>query len=95
MLDPFAAGYYYLPSMGGSFSIKRVLPSLFPNDPSLDYHNLEGGVQNGSDAMNAFPRIQYMSPEEQQKTRKALLEYCCLDTFAMVKVWEKLKEAVG
>lgn len=83
---------YYLPSMGGSFSIKRVLPSLYPDDPSLDYHNLEGGVQNGNDAMTIFPKIQYMSPEEQEKTRKALLEYCGLDTYAMVKVWESLKK---
>ena len=93
LLVPFQKGNYYLPSMGGSFSIKRVLPSLFPDDPSLDYHNLEGGVQNGTEAMNIFPKIQYMASEEQRKTRKALLDYCCLDTFAMVKVWEKLKEA--
>lgn len=93
LLDPFKAGMYYLPSMGGSFSIKRVLPSLFPDDPALDYHNLEGGVQNGSDAMNIFPKIQYMPQKEQEAARKALLQYCCLDTFAMVKIWEKLKEA--
>ncbi len=92
LLIPFQQGAYYLPSMGGSFSIKRVLPSLFPDDPELDYHNLEGGVQNGNDAMTIFPKIQFMEPEEQLKTRKALLDYCCLDTFAMVKVWEKLKE---
>ena len=92
LLDPFAAGQYYLPSMGGSFSIKRVLPSLFPNDPELDYHNLQGGVQNGSDAMNLFPKIQYMEPKAQEAARKALLQYCCLDTSAMVKIWEKLKE---
>ena len=35
--------------------------------------------------MTIFPKIQFMDPEEQQKARKALLEYCCLDTFAMVK----------
>ena len=92
LLVPFAAGQYYLPSMGGSFSIKRVLPSLFPDDPSLDYHNLDSKVQNGSDAMNIFPQIQYMEPEEQQQARTALLNYCCLDTLAMVRVWEKLKE---
>ena len=94
LLDPFAAGYYYLPAMGGSFSIKVVLPTLFPNDPSLDYHNLEGCVHNGSEAMTIFPKIQFMDPEEQAKTRKALLAYCCLDTFAMVKIWEKLKSVV-
>ena len=80
--------------MKGSFSIKVVLPALFPKDPSLDYHNLEGCVHNGSEAMNIFPEIQYMTPEEQQKARKALLEYCCLDTFAMVKVWMRLCETI-
>ena len=92
LLDPFQAGYYYLPSMGNSFSIKRVLPSLFPDDPQLDYHNLDARVQNGGDAMTVFPRIQNMEPSEAAATREALLRYCELDTLAMVKVWEKLKE---
>lgn len=92
LLEPFQKGYYYLPSMGGSFSIKRVLPSLFPNEPSLDYHNLDGRVQNGGDAMSIFPRIKDMPKEQQEEVRRALLEYCCLDTLAMVRVWEKLKE---
>lgn len=35
-----------------------------------------------------------MKPDEQQKTRKALLEYCGLDTFAMVKIWEKLRNTI-
>ena len=81
-------------SVKGSFSIKVVLPALFPDDPTLDYHNLEGCVHNGSEAMNIFPEIQYMTPEEQTKTRKSLLAYCCLDTFAMVKVWMKLCETI-
>ena len=78
--------------MGGSFSIKSVLPALFPDDPSLDYHNLDG-IHNGGEAMNAFPAMEKMSGEELEQTRRNLLEYCKLDTFAMVKVWEKLKEA--
>lgn len=94
LLDPFQAGFYYLPSMGNSFSIKRVLPSLFPDDPQLDYHNLDTRVQNGGDAMTVFPKIQTMEPEEAAATREALLRYCELDTFAMVKVWEKLKEII-
>ena len=75
--------------MGGSFSIKSVLPAIFPNDPALDYHNLEG-VHNGSEAMSIFPKIQYMSPEDQTRARHNLLKYCELDTYAMVKVWEEL-----
>ena len=90
LLDPFKGGYYYNRAMGGSFSIKSVLPAIFPDDPKLDYHNLEG-VHNGGEAMTIFPKIQYMDPEEQAKTREDLLRYCELDTYAMVKVWEELK----
>ena len=85
LLDPFRAGYYYMPAMNGSFSIKKVLPALFPDDPELDYHNLSGGVQNGGEAMSIFPQIQFMEPEEQKKARRALLDYCCLDTLAMAQ----------
>ena len=91
LIDPFRAGDYYVPAMGGSFSIKSVLPALFPNDPQLDYHALSGLCQNGGDAMNLFPAIAKMAPEEAAAAREALLRYCELDTLAMVKVWEKLK----
>jgi hypothetical protein len=44
--------------------------------------------------MTLFPRIQFMELEEAKASREALLRYCELDTWAMVKVWEKLKEVV-
>jgi len=78
--------------MGGSFSIKSVLPAIFPNDPSLDYHNLDE-VHNGGEAMTVFPKIKDMPSEEQKTARHNLLKYCELDTFAMVKVWEELVRA--
>jgi hypothetical protein len=95
LIDPFRAGDYYVPAMGGSFSIKSVLPALFPGDPELDYHNLDDRCQNGGDAMTIFPQIQFMEPEEADASRQALLNYCKLDTWAMVKVWERLKEKAG
>ena len=95
LIDPFRAGDYYVPAMGGSFSIKSVLPALFPGDPELDYHNLDDRCQNGGDAMTIFPRIQFMEPDEAEASREALKRYCELDTWAMVKVWEKLKEVAG
>ncbi len=89
LLVPFQSGYYYNRAMGGSFSIKSVLPAIFPNDPALDYHNLED-IQNGGDAMTIFPAIKDMNPADQERYRHNLLKYCELDTFAMVKVWQEL-----
>ena len=77
--------------MKGSYSIKYVLPALFPDDPALDYHNLEG-VHNGGEASQTFNDMAEMEPTELEKWREHLLRYCELDTFAMVKIWEKLKE---
>lgn len=91
LLIPFQSGYYYNRAMGGSFSIKSVLPSIFPDDPELDYHSLEG-VHNGSEAMTIFPKIKDMPKEEQEKARQNLLKYCKLDTYAMVKIWKELKK---
>ena len=91
LLTPFQSGYYYVPAMHGSFSIKSVLPALFPDEPSLNYHNLDERCQNGGNAMTLFPAIKFMEPEEAAASREALLRYCELDTWAMVKVWEKLK----
>ena len=89
LLDPFQKGYYYNRGMGGSFSIKSVLPAIYPDEPSLNYDNLDG-VHNGGEAMEIFPRIKDMSDEEREIARHQLLEYCKLDTFAMVKVFEEL-----
>ena len=92
LMIPFQKGWYYSRAMEGSYSIKYVLPALFPDDPELDYHNLEG-VQNGGEAMEMFARMQKMDPDELEKSRVQLLKYCCLDTYAMVKVWQKLLES--
>lgn len=94
LIEPFRGAHYYLPAMGGSLSIKSVLPALFPDDPQFDYHNLLGGVQNGGDAMTVFPKIKDMQEPQKSQTRKALLDYCKLDTLAMVKILEKLYDAV-
>lgn len=91
LIVPFKGGMLYKPAMRDSNSIKSVLPALFPDDPELNYHNLEG-VHNGSEAMTAFAAMEKMPPEEQEKTRRNLLKYCELDTLAMVKIWEKLVE---
>ena len=91
LLKPFRKGYYYNKAIGNSFSIKSILPAMFPDDPALDYHNLEG-VHNGGEAMTIFPLIKDMPPAEQEIARRNLLKYCELDTYATVKIWQKLNE---
>ncbi len=91
---PFKQQHFVLPAMRGKSSIKLVLPALFPDDPALDYSSLEG-VHKGTEASAAFLAMADMSDEEQAIVRKQLLEYCGLDTLAMVKIWEKLCEVAG
>lgn len=93
LMIPFKERWYYSRAMQGSYSIKYVLPALYPDDPALDYHNLEG-IHHGGEASAAFSNMQYMAPDLLEKTRHNLLKYCELDTYAMVKVWERLKEVV-
>ena len=94
LMVPFQKRQYYTRAMQGSYSIKYVLPALFPDDPELDYHNLEG-VHNGTEASAAFEAMADMGPAELEVCRNNLLKYCGLDTFAMVKIWRKLREAEG
>lgn len=92
LMIPFQNKDYYHPNMKGSYSIKYVLPSLVPQmEQAYKELNL---VQNGGDAMSAFAAMQNMTKEQQDLYKKALLEYCKLDTLAMVKVLEKLRESV-
>ena len=91
LMIPFKERYYYTKAMQGSYSIKYVLPALFPNDESLDYHNLDL-IHNGSEAMNAYANLEGKSKEELEHIRERLLKYCELDTYAMVKIYQKLKK---
>ncbi len=129
--------YYYHPDMGGSNSIKKVLPAVMTGDavkkkyskpldfgsnlkgrvlwelnpetgkPENPYHLLPGqygdldlnqdeliledaNIQEGGAAMMAYAKMQFtdMTDEERDALRKALLQYCELDTLAMVMIYE-------
>lgn len=88
LMIPFQKKWYYTPAMKGSYSIKYVLPALVPE---LSYQDLE--IKEGGTASSIFTHM--VNGEFQgdiDKTKIDLLEYCKLDTFAMVKILEKLKE---
>lgn len=88
IMIPFQKKWYYKPEMQGSYSIKAVLPALIPN---LDYGELE--ISDGGSASIAFENlIEETDLIKIQETRKNLLKYCRLDTFAMVELYQKLSK---
>jgi len=90
LIVPFRQLGYYHPDFNGSFSIKSVLPAMFPNDPELDYKQL--GIQDGGTAMDTFANLHLVTDDRERAIiRRDLLAYCCLDTLAMVKIWQKLE----
>jgi uncharacterized protein DUF2779 len=130
--------YYYDPLMGGSNSIKKVLPAVLATSPylrdrygdryydadgkALDPYSFlptmfeglsehdrallledaflldeKGQVADGGAAMTAFARMQYteMSDLERERLRSLLLQYCELDTLAMVMIIEAWRDWLG
>jgi len=130
--------YYYHPLMGGSNSIKSVLPAVFssseyirqrysskvgfgknlheqvlwqldpntnmPFDPykllpdkqtGIDFNQEkimldDGAIQQGAAALVAYAKMQFseMSAKERASLIAALLQYCELDTLAMLMIYE-------
>ncbi len=90
LLEPFAKGYYYDPSMGGSASIKVVLPALVKD---LSYNGLP--ISDGGMAMQAYEHLWVETDAERKKEIRAqLLEYCKMDTNGMVRIVEELQVLV-
>ena len=88
IMIPFQKRWYYKPEMQGSYSIKKVLPALVP---SLSYKDLN--IQEGGTASSTFSQMaQGIFNGDLEQTRQDLLEYCKLDTLAMVKILEVLRE---
>lgn len=81
-----AEAHYYHPRQEGSWSIKKVLPTIAPD---LDYGALDG-VQDGTMAMQAF--VEAIAPDSTADRRRSidadLRAYCHLDTLAMVRLWQ-------
>ncbi len=92
-LDVFKGGYIYNKAMGGSFSIKSVLPALFPNDDSTNYKKLDN-IHNGTEASQTYLSFIKGEIELSDGLWQDFLRYCNLDTLGMVLVVSKLYELV-
>src|SRR6266496_2478989 len=93
-LLPVIRRHVYHPDFGGGFSIKKTLPALVPG---LSYADLQ--VQDGEVATIELQRLMLRGAElpagERAALRDALLRYCERDTWAMVKLLEKLRSLVA
>ena len=76
----------------------KLLPRLFQDASEHDLELLtqEDEIREGGAAMTAYARLQFeeMSDYERQEIRRALLQYCELDTLAMVMIYEAWREEV-
>jgi len=83
---PLVKDYKYDPAFHGSFSIKDVLPALTRN---MSYDKMP--IAKGNDAQYLFANLALVSYERNEVMNKTqeLLEYCSLDTPAMVEIHRK------
>ena len=88
-LNFVAFGRYVDSDIKGSASIKAVLPVMVPE---LSYKNL--AVQEGQTAQRVWMETILREKHNENKAQiiDDLLEYCKLDTLAMVEIYKNLQE---
>jgi hypothetical protein len=87
LLRPMRWGYYH-PDQYGSWSIKAVAPLIAPD---VRYEDLDE-VQDGGAAQTAYLELidPGTSQERKDDLRRQLLDYCGLDTLALLRVVAEL-----
>jgi hypothetical protein len=90
--DIFSKQYYVRREFKGSTSIKYVLPILVPE---LSYEELE--IRDGGMASSSYKKMlsEGITNEQKQVIKNQLLEYCKLDTLAMVRILEEVMKKVN
>jgi len=90
LMDVFRKKLYFMPVMGSGYSIKSVLPALFPEE---GYEGL--AISDGMEAANTFYQLhQENNPEKIRATRAALEAYCSMDTLAMAKILDHIRKRI-
>ena len=87
LMTPFSKYYYVDKDFCGSASIKCVLPVIAPE---LSHKHLE--VSDGGTAQRLWMEtfLEGKNTRDKEKIYQDLLDYCELDTLAMVRIWEFL-----
>jgi len=91
LMIPFSNGWFCDKDFMGSASIKKVLPIVVPN---LSYKNLN--IQEGLSAQKIWMEtvVAGKNQDNKDKIMNDLIEYCKLDTFAMVEIFKYLKNLI-
>ncbi len=89
LMVPFSSNWYVDAEFCGSASIKNVLPVLIPE---LSYKELD--ISDGGSAQRLWMEAVLDGKHDGKKEQilSNLLEYCKLDTLAMVEIYRKLRE---
>lgn len=89
LMVPFSQNWYVDADFCGSASIKKVLPVLMP---MLSHKDLD--ISDGGSAQRLWMEavLDGKRPDEKEKILSDLLDYCKLDTLAMVEIYRKLNE---
>jgi hypothetical protein len=91
-LLPVIQHHVYHPRFAGSFSIKQVLNPMVPD---LTYDDL--AIVDGQVASVEIARLLFVAHKvrDRDQLRRDLLAYCERDTWAMVRLLERLREVAG
>ncbi len=91
-LLPVMQNYVYHPRFAGSFSIKQVLNPMVPD---LTYDDL--AIVDGQVASVEIARLLFVAHKvkDRDQLRRDLLAYCERDTWAMVRLLDRLRELAG
>tara|TARA_B100001079_G_C16391695_1_gene507142 strand:- start:498 stop:2030 length:1533 start_codon:yes stop_codon:yes gene_type:complete len=93
MHTPFKNKDYLTPEMKGKSGLKIILPILVPEMQEA-YKELDM-VHHGGEAMSIYQKLANEDDLEMiSRYRTSLIEYCKLDTYAMVKILEKLRGCI-
>jgi len=87
LMTIFSKNNYVHPAFKGSSSIKKVLPVIVPD---LSYKTLN--ISKGDQASERWEKMinKDTTPAEKKQIAEDLLDYCELDTLAMVRIYEFL-----
>jgi len=91
LMIPFSEMWFVDKNFFGSASIKKVMPVLAPE---LSYKRLD--VSDGLSARRIWTQtvLEGKNQNQRGKIMFDLSKYCTLDTYAMVKILEKLQAVV-